>query len=65
MSTTVWLSQHIDTANSRTLRSCENDEEFMVAAQRWLAANGGLVDYNKPSTGERAVYSLQDIIERM
>lgn len=61
MGETVWLSEHIDTARSRTLRSCVNWDEFLLSAERWLAANGGLIDYYRPSTGERNTYSLQDI----
>jgi len=61
MGTICWLLEHIDTANSRTLRSCANFNEYLECAERWLEANGGLVDYYRPGTGERAVYSLLDI----
>ncbi len=59
----VWLSEHIDTAHSRTLRSCENWKEYLWCAERWLSANGGLVDYYCPRTGDRDTYSLRDILE--
>ena len=61
MSELIWLSEHIDIEHSRTLRSCENWPEFLVCAERWLAANGGLVDYYRPSNGDRNTYSLLDI----
>ena len=61
MSELIWLSEHIDTAHSRTLRSCESWREFLECAERWLAANGGLVDYYRPSNGNRNTYSLPDI----
>ena len=58
---TIWLSQHVDTNHSRTLRSCVDLEEFLDCAERWLLANGGLVDYYCPRSGKREVYSLDDI----
>jgi len=61
MERTIWLSEHIDTAHSRTLRSCAGWAEFLTCAERWLAANGGLVDYYCPGTGDRNTYSLLDI----
>ena len=60
---TIWLSEHIDTAHSRTLRSCMGWAEFVSCAERWLSANGGLVDYFCPGNGESNTYSLQDIQE--
>jgi len=57
----IWLSEHIDTAHSKTLRSCLDWQEFLLCAERWLVANGGLVDYYCPRTGERNTYSLVDI----
>ena len=61
---TVWLSEHLDTAHSRTLKSCDGWVDFLFSARRWLEANGGLVDYYCPRTGDTAVYNLQDILDR-
>ena len=57
----IWLSQHLDTAHSRTLRSCDNWIEFLDSAERWLLANGGLIDYYHPRSGDSNTYNLNDI----
>ena len=61
----IWLSQHIDTAHSRTLRSCEGWVEYREAGLRWLRANGGLVDYYCPRTGDREVFSAVELEARV